>query len=138
MLDQLTRALADYQHFVDTITSAPSKDFDAYQLELTRLKNSGCDIARLDTAIVGLSAEANEAMEILKKMKFQGKEWTDDVRFHLIREAGDMIFYWINLCIALKINPGEVIAENIRKLENRYPGGQFKVEHSENRQAGDL
>jgi NTP pyrophosphatase (non-canonical NTP hydrolase) len=127
-----------YQRFVDTITSDPSKKFDDYLASLGRLRDSGCDISRLDTAITGLSAEANEAMEILKKLKFQGKEWNDDVRFHLIREAGDMIFYWINLCLALNIHPGDVIAENVKKLEARYPGGCFDVFHSENRLEGDL
>jgi NTP pyrophosphatase (non-canonical NTP hydrolase) len=130
--------LPKYQEFVDTVTSTPSKDFDSYLQSLAKLNQSGCDIARLDTGITGLSAEANEAMEILKKLKFQGKEWTPDVRYHLIREAGDMIFYWINLCIALNIDPNEVINENVRKLEARYPGGKFDVHYSENRKAGDL
>jgi len=127
-----------YQHFVDTITSNDSKNFDNYIRQLASLKDAGCDIARLDTAITGLSAESNEAMEILKKLKFQGKEWNPDVRFHLVREAGDVIFYWINLCIALGIDPNEVIAENVRKLEARYPGGSFDSHYSENRKVGDL
>jgi NTP pyrophosphatase (non-canonical NTP hydrolase) len=130
--------LKQYEHFVNTLTSEQSKDFAKYIESLTKLQDSGCDIARLDTALNGLSAEANEGMEILKKLKFQGKEWTDDVHFHLKREAGDMIFYWINLCIALKLDPQEVIQENINKLESRYPGGKFEVQHSEHRKPGDL
>lgn len=35
-------------------------------------------------------------------------------------------------------NPNEVIAENVRKLEARYPGGKFDVYRSENRADGDL
>jgi NTP pyrophosphatase (non-canonical NTP hydrolase) len=83
-------------------------------------------------------AESGEAMEILKKMKFQGKEWSEDIRYHLKREAGDVIFYWINLCIALGFDPNEVISENVKKLEARYPGGHFDAFHSENRKEGDL
>lgn len=36
------------------------------------------------------------------------------------------------------LDPNAVIAENVNKLKARYPGGEFDVYHSENRQAGDL
>ena len=127
-----------YLNFVDTLTSNPSKEHELYLKRLNELKIQGCDITRLDTAISGLMAESGEAMEILKKMKFQGKEWSEDIRYHLKREAGDVIFYWINLCIALGFDPNEVISENVKKLEARYPGGHFDAFHSENRKEGDL
>lgn len=130
--------LTEYKNFVDTLTSLPSKDFDTYLNRLKELHEAGCDIARLDTAVSGAMAESGEAMEIVKKLKFQGKPWNDDVKYHLYREAGDLIFYWIEFCIALGYEPQEVIAENVRKLESRYPGGKFDVFHSENRQSGDL
>jgi NTP pyrophosphatase (non-canonical NTP hydrolase) len=130
--------LNKYSKFVDTLTSSQSKDFEFYINSLKELHAVGCDIARLDTAVQGLSAEAGEAMEIVKKMKYQNKPWNEDNRFHLIREAGDIIFYWINLCISLGINPNEVIAENVKKLEARYPGGVFDPHYSENRKEGDL
>lgn len=130
--------LEKYLKFVNTLTSETSKDHGTYLARLDELKRQGCDITRLDTAICGLIAEAGEAMEILKKMKFQGKEYTDDVRFHLKREAGDAIFYWINFCIALGYHPDDIIAENVKKLEARYPSGHFDVFYSENRKEGDL
>lgn len=130
--------LKKYSDFVDTLTSKQSKDFEFYINSLKELHTAGCDISRLDTAVQGLSAEAGEAMEIVKKMKYQNKPWNDDNRFHLIREAGDIIFYWINLCISLGIDPNEVIAENVKKLEARYPGGVFDAHYSENRKQGDL
>jgi len=127
-----------YLNFVDTLTSNTSKEHELYLKRLNQLKTQGCDITRLDTAISGLMAESGEAMEILKKMKFQGKEWNEDIRYHLKREAGDVIFYWINFCIALGLDPYEVIAENVKKLEARYPGGSFDVFYSENRKQNDL
>lgn len=130
--------MTNYVNFVDTVTSNPSKQHEEYISRLNELEQNGCYISRLDTAICGLIAESGEAMEILKKMKFQGKEWNEDNRYHLKREAGDIIFYWINLCIALGYSPDEIIAENIKKLESRYPGGKFDVHYSENRVAGDL
>jgi len=130
--------LKNYTKFVDTLTSTQSKDFEAYVDSLKKLKDAGCDIERLDTAVSGAMAEAGEAMEIIKKLKFQGKEWNDDVRYHLYREAGDLIFYWINFCLALGYDPNAVIAENVKKLEARYPGGSFDPYYSENRKEGDL
>ena len=134
----MTDTMTNYINFVDTVTSNPSKQHEEYISRLNELEQNGCSISRLDTAICGLIAESGEAMEILKKMKFQGKEWNEDNRYHLKREAGDIIFYWINLCIALGYSPDEIIAENIKKLESRYPGGKFDVHYSENRVAGDL
>ena len=31
------------------------------------------------------------------------------------------MWYWINACLMLNLDPNEVIAENVRKLEARYP-----------------
>jgi len=55
-----------------------------------------------------------------------------------MRELGDIMWYWMNSCSALGIDPNDVIAENVRKLEKRYPGGEFDPYYSENRQDGDL
>ena len=54
------------------------------------------------------------------------------------RELGDVIWYWINACRALHLDPNDVIAENVEKLKSRYPGGSFDVFSSENRKEGDL
>ena len=54
------------------------------------------------------------------------------------RELGDIMWYWMNACNALGLDPNDVIAENVRKLEARYPGGSFDAFYSENRKKGDL
>jgi NTP pyrophosphatase (non-canonical NTP hydrolase) len=51
---------------------------------------------------------------------------------------GDILWYWISSCRALNLDPNDVIAENVKKLQERYPGGEFNVWHSENRKEGDL
>ena len=76
-------------------------------------------------------------MEIVKKMVFQGKPWTDDNREHLIVELGDVMWYVAQACMALDISFDEVIEGNIKKLEKRYPGGHFDIHDSENRAADD-
>jgi predicted nucleotidyltransferase len=40
--------------------------------------------------------------------------------------------------MALGVSLDEVVARNVKKLEKRYPGGQFDVYYSENREVGDL
>ena len=99
---------------------------------------SDVSVTRLLTAGIGLSSETGELNEIIKKIFFQGKELSADNVFHMKRELGDIAWYWIQACIALNLDPNDVIAENVKKLESRYPGGQFDVYYSENRQQGDL
>ena len=127
-----------YSKFVDAVTSDESKDFLALSDRLVQLDEKGANIERLLTAGVGLNAEAGEFLEIVKKMIFQGKPWSEDNRQHLIIELGDIIWYAANACMALGISFEDVVARNVEKLEKRYPGGQFDVYYSENREDGDL
>ena len=127
-----------YSHFVDGVTSDSSKDFVYLADRLVELDQKGANIERLTTAGVGLAAESGEFLEIVKKMVFQGKPWTDDNRDHLIIELGDVMWYVAQACMALDIPFDEVIERNVKKLESRYPGGKFDIKHSENRADGDL
>ena len=127
-----------YSKFVDAVTSDESKDFLALSDRLVELDKKGANIERLVTAGVGLNAESGEFLEIVKKMVFQGKPWNKDNREHLITELGDIIWYATNACMALGISFEDVVARNVEKLEKRYPGGQFDVYYSENREEGDL
>tara|TARA_B100000927_G_scaffold64841_1_gene51098 strand:+ start:2131 stop:2709 length:579 start_codon:yes stop_codon:yes gene_type:complete len=126
-----------YLKFVDTTTSKESKDFDTLIERYEALKESGCDIERLDTAASGLVAEGGEFMEIVKKLKFQGKPWNEDNKEHLIIELGDVMWYVANACIALGVDLDEVCFRNTVKLATRYPEGEFTVVRSENRKKGD-
>ena len=127
-----------YSKFVDAVTSDESKDFLALSDRLVELDKKGANIERLVTAGVGLNAESGEFLEIVKKMVFQGKPWNEDNREHLIIELGDIIWYATNACMALGISFEDVVTRNVEKLEKRYPGGQFDVYYSENREDGDL
>ena len=130
--------LSKYAEFVDGVTSQASKDLETYIERIRLLASQGCDVPRLTTAGVGLASEGGEFDEIVKKILFHGKEYNEDNIFHMKRELGDIIWYWMNACIALGLDPDAVIAENVAKLEARYPGGKFSVWHSENRKVGDL
>lgn len=127
-----------YSEFVDGVTSMPSKDFETFMARVKSLQEAGADVPRLLTAGIGLASEGGEFDEIVKKMVFQGKEYTPENVFHMKRELGDIMWYWIQACMALNIDPNEVIAENVEKLQSRYPGGVFDPWFSENRKDGDL
>ena len=144
--------LHKYQEFVQAVTSKESNDLTTFMNRLDRLdanyESYGADgeymhgpninVPLLMTGSIGLTAESGELIEIVKKMLFQGKPLTEENLFHMKRELGDIMWYWINTCRALELDPNEVIAENVKKLEARYPGGKFDVYHSENRKANDL
>ena len=127
-----------YSRFVDGVTSDSSKDFVYLADRLVELDQKGANIERLTTAGVGLAAESGEFLEIVKKMVFQGKPWSDANREHLLIELGDVMWYVANACIALDVDFEEVIEMNVKKLEKRYPGGSFDIHKSENRAANDL
>ena len=129
--------LDKYLNFVDGVTSDSSKDFVYLADRLVELDRKGANIERLTTAGVGLAAESGEFLEIVKKMVFQGKPWNDDNREHLIIELGDVMWYVAQACMALDVSFDDVVRGNVKKLEKRYPGGQFDVNHSENRRKGD-
>ena len=130
--------LDKYTEFVDRVTSDASKDFNAMMDRYGELKKAGCNINRLDTAASGMSAEAGEFMEIVKKLKFQGKPYDAKTKEHLQKELGDIMWYVAQAAMALDTRLDEIIYINTLKLAARYPGGMFEVGYSENRAPGDI
>ena len=126
-----------YEQFVSAVTSDCSTNFVDFADRIGELDREGANIERLLTAGVGINAEGGEFLEIIKKMVFQGKPWTDDNREHLIIEVGDLLWYVAQATQALGITFDEVIATNVKKLEKRYPDGAFDIYFSENRAADD-
>ncbi len=139
----------DYAKFVDTTTSNTSKDTTKMceRVEYLRGNHSTLnnvvidqeiDMARLMTALIGMMAESGEFAEVVKKKVFQAdSKFNSDEIFHMKRELGDVLWYWVQGCIALGFTPDEVMDENIKKLEKRYPNG-FEVVRSEVRSDDDI
>ena len=126
----------DYAKFVDHTTSMESKDYVALVDRLWAIEDTA-NLPRLLTAVIGMKSETGEFAEIVKKCVFQGKELDEDVKFHLKRELGDIIWYWAQGVLSLGFTPSEIIEENINKLEKRYPNG-FEKMRSEHRAEGDI
>lgn len=133
--------MAKYAEFVMAVTSKESRVAAEFLDRVKQIhydKDNVINIPLLLTGLIGMTSEAGEAQEIMKKVLFQGKPYTEETRQHLIKELGDVIWYWTNACNALQINPNDVIAGNVAKLEARYPGGKFDPFYSENRKEGDI
>jgi len=130
--------LVKYTQFVDGTTSYPSKSNEEFIARIRQLAEGDVPIARLMTAAVGMSAEAGEFTEIVKKIAFQGKELTEDNRIHLIKELGDVYWYFTQAMLGLDVDLNEVVLTNVMKLTARYPEGAFDVFYSENRVEGDI
>ena len=127
-----------YLKFVDAVTSNESKNYYDFGQRIATLQEEGFPTERLLTAAVGMSAEAGEFTEIIKKIIFQGKPVNEENLFHLKRELGDIMWYVAQACIGLDISLDEIMEMNVEKLVARYPGGNFDVHYSENRKEGDL
>ena len=140
-----------YTDFVEGVTSQSSNDLTTFMNSLDRVDGNyhmvegagmkhgpDVNVPLLITAAMGMSGESGEFSEIVKKIMFHGKNLTLETHQHLQKELGDVIWYWTNACRALGVDPNTVIADNVAKLESRYPGGKFDPYHSENRKDGDI
>jgi len=69
---------------------------------------------------LGLAGEAGEVADSIKKMVLHQHGIDRDV---LIKELGDVLWYFSGLCTQLNVPIGEIMDRNIAKLEARYPNG---------------
>ena len=138
MSEEVKKFFSTYTDFVTKVTSEPSIDLDSLKKSFDDVeKNSDNKTPRLLTAALGLGSETGEFVEIVKKMYLQGKPPSEDNIFHMKRELGDIMWYWVTACASLNLDPFEVISENQEKLAARY-GEKFEVQRSEIRKDGDL
>lgn len=128
-----------YIEFVRQTTSPASSNYADLISRLSQLEvEFNADVPRLLTAALGMTAEAGEFTEVVKKIFLQGKPYNEENVFHLKRELGDICWYLAQACMALDTNFEEVLQMNFDKLSARYPEGTFDVYRSENRVEGDL
>ena len=128
-----------YLEFVQVVTSDESIHYAALVSRMNNLElEDNCNVPPLLTAALGLTAESGEFTEIVKKILLQGKPYNEDNVFHMKRELGDICWYIAQACMALDTSFDEIIEMNVDKLKKRYPGGEFDVSKSENREEGDI
>ena len=138
MSEEIKKFFNTYTDFVTKVTSDPSLDLESLKKSFIEIEeSSNIKTPRLLTAALGLGSETGEFVEIVKKMFLQGKPPSEDNIFHMKRELGDIMWYWVTACASLGLDPYEVISENQEKLAARY-GEKFEIERSEVRKKGDL
>ena len=123
-----------HRKFVDSVTSEATKDCDTFIERLDELQETPKwnEPQRLLTGAIGICSEGGELLDIVKKLLFQGKQPTAELRVKLKNELGDVMWYAQQIMIAMNWTLEEVLAENTKKLSGRYPDG-FETEKSENR-----
>ena len=100
-------------------------DMNEYQKLAARTDNHNA----LAYYALGLTGEAGEVADLIKKYKWHGHDL--DIN-QLIEELGDVLWYVAMLVDALCYDLDTVAAINIEKLRQRYPNG-FEQERSRNR-----
>lgn len=83
----------------------------------------------LINGVMRLCGESGEAIDIVKKHIYQGHELD---REHLIEELCDIAWYLAEAAFALGVDLDDVLSNNIKKLNKRYPDG-FSKERSTGR-----
>jgi NTP pyrophosphatase (non-canonical NTP hydrolase) len=102
------------------------------------LNSRDIEMSRLLTAGIGLSGEVGEFNEIIKKIMFQEKSLDDVAHEHMKKELGDVMWYVVQACLALKVDLVDVINTNKEKLSKRFPQKQFNENQNANRNLGDV
>ena len=98
--------------------------------------STSCPENLLLQGVMGMSGESGEALDIVKKIMFQGHELNEATREHLIRELGDVLWYVATTAEALNVPLETVMQVNIDKLRARYPMA-FDSERSQHREEDD-
>lgn len=102
-------------------------DFETFRTDVLRtVRSETSERDRLLIGALGISGEAGEVAEALKKMLFHDHPL--DVE-HLADELGDVMWYVVLLCDTLGLTLDEVLVGNVEKRRKRYPEG-FTPERS--------
>lgn len=80
-------------------------------------------------AALGLTGEAGEVADLVKKANYQGHILDKDA---IMKELGDVAWYIALSCQGLGVTMQEVFQMNVDKLKKRYPDG-FDAWMSRNR-----
>ena len=131
-----SKEVIDHRNFVNSVTSEATVDSDTFIERLEEFQDGDMiwsQPQRLLTGGIGICSEGGELLDLVKKVLFQGKEPTPELRKKIKLELGDVMWYVQQVLIWGGWSLNEVLAENTKKLSGRYPEG-FSVNKSENRE----
>jgi NTP pyrophosphatase (non-canonical NTP hydrolase) len=93
-------------------TYRPYEDVHPRQLESKLIP------VRANHAAIGIAGEAGELAAAIERWIYYGKPL--DV-INVKEELGDLFWYMAEMCNALQLDMGDIMAANIAKLRKRYP-----------------
>ncbi len=131
-----SKEVIDHRNFVNSVTSDATVSSEAFIDRLVVFLDGDMNWTepqRLLTGGIGICSEGGELLDLVKKVLFQGKEPTPELRKKIKLELGDVMWYVQQVLIWGGWSLNEVLHENINKLSGRYPEG-FSVDKSENRE----
>lgn len=121
------RETMEHEEYIENVLKTESSDFSKIRERLDEKK------IRILHAILGISTEAGELEDQLKKHLYYGKDL--DV-INIEEEIGDLNWYMAILIDALGLNFEKILIKNIEKLKKRY-GEKFSQEKAINRNLED-
>lgn len=105
------------------------EDYEKFVTKLASTTSMHSFEAKLGTGGLGLSGEAGEVADLVKKLLYHGKEFDEETREKMVSELGDILWYLTftakNVC---GVSLQEVLDKNVEKLQSRYKTGKFTVE----------
>jgi NTP pyrophosphatase (non-canonical NTP hydrolase) len=108
-----------YQQFVQEQLNPCGMSAESLIDRIKALESAEGKVPQLITAALGLSGEAGEFTDCVKKLLLHGKPLDAEMRQDLCLELGDVAFYWVVACLALDKNPQEILDANVQKLRDR-------------------
>ena len=106
-----------FAHWLQEYKRVVGDDLESHE---DAVKTCGYDPGELLNGALGLTGEAGEVADAIKKTIFHGHDLDRD---GLIKELGDVCWYLALLCHAIDVPLEEVMSHNIEKLKKRYPEG---------------
>lgn len=131
-IEHLQEELIDGLMYCEHIKAISNDGITANDYQRAALRTAGDKREDyLLNGVLGLTGEAGECSDIVKKHLFQGHDLD---KAHLAEELGDVAWYLAVTAEAIGWSLSDIFAANVEKLKKRYPDG-FDKERSINREA---
>lgn len=124
-IEHLEEELIDGLKYCEHLKAIGDDGITANDYQRAAMRTAGDDESSfLLNGVMGLCGEAGEVIDLVKKHLHQGHE-LDHVK--IVEELGDVLWYCALIAEAVGATLSEVMQNNIRKLEERYPDGFDKA-----------
>ena len=124
-IEHLEEELIDGLKYCEHLKAIDDDGITANDYQRAAMRTAGDDEENyLANGAMGLCGESGEVTDLIKKHLYQGHE-LDHVK--VVEELGDVFWYGALIAEAVGATLSEVMQNNIRKLEERYPDGFDKA-----------